>query len=301
VATTIEAPPRRSAPPLRPGGSPREVHIIESRPPGTLARLLEVWHYRRLLRIFGGLYMRKMYANTWLGRLWIPLRPLLGLGLQVAVFGGLLHAPSDGVPYFLFLVAGLGAWQMLSVGWYLGTRSLQIQRRTLSRIHVPRLVPVIGSMATGLMWMSMYIGMLIAGVGYYLTAHHHLYVPIGIGLLEALAGVLLLFLLTLSLSLWTSVLGAQARDPRFIVRHVLHIWYYATPVIYPLSALPPKLATLAQLNPATAPLEMVRKGLYGIGSVRPAGLAITFAAILIVGYGGLRFFARSESTALDYL
>jgi lipopolysaccharide transport system permease protein len=217
------------------------------------------------------------------------------------VFGALLKAPSDGIPYFLFLVTGAGVWQLFSEGWYIGTRSLQIQRRVLSRIHVPRLVPVLASSSIGVTWFALYAAILCAGLGYYWTAHHHLYVHIGVGLLESCGGILIVAGLALSLSLWTSILGAQARDPRFIVRHLLRLWYYATPVIYPLSALPPKFVTVAQLNPMTTPVEMVRHGLYGVGDVRLEGLIISIGTLLIVGYGGLRFFARSESRALDYL
>jgi lipopolysaccharide transport system permease protein len=294
VSTAHE--PKQTDPPVA-----TEVHVIEPRRPGSLARLREIWQYRGLLKIFGGLYMRKMYANTWLGKLWIPLRPLLGVGIQAAVFGGLLHAPSDGVPYFLFFVAGSAAWQLIAQGWYLGTRSLQIQRRVLSRIHVPRLVPVIASMASAVTWMGLYLGMLSVGLGYYWASSHHMYIHAGLGLLETVAAILMMISLSLSLSTWTSILGAQARDPRFIVRYVVHIWYYATPVIYPLSALPPKWATAAQLNPATAPLEMVRQGLFGVGTVRLQGVVVTLLTILAVGYGGLRFFGRSEAVALDYL
>src|SRR5437763_2944187 len=304
VAVTAGGHAPVTAPPGGPAGvtvRDSDVYVIGPRPSGTLARFGEIWRYRHLLRIFAGLYLRKLYGNTWLGKLWIPLRPLLSVGLQALVFGGLLKARSDGIPYFLFLVTGAGAWQLFGEGWYIGTRSLQIQRRILSRIHVPRLVPVLASMSIGLTWVALYAAMLVAGVLYYWIAEHHLYVHISVRLLEAGAGLVLVAAMAVSLALWTSILGAQARDPRFIVRHILRVWYFATPVIYPLSALPPKLTTLAQLNPLTTPIEMLRQGLFGVGEVHLTGLLITIGMILIVGYGGLRFFARSEARALDYL
>jgi lipopolysaccharide transport system permease protein len=278
-----------------------ESYVVEPRSTGMLSRLSEVWHYRRLLLFFGAMNMRRLYANTWLGWLWVPLRPGLSVGAQTLVLGGLLKAPSNGIPYFLFFATGIGAWQMLNHTWYIGTRSLEINRRYIKRVHFPRLIPLISSASMGLIWTTLYVGVAVAGLGYYWAADGHMYLEFGLGLLEAAAGLTLIAGIALTLSLWTSIYGAQARDPRLIVRHLLRFWLYATPVIYPLAALPPRWATAAQFNPMTAPMEMIRDGLYGAGTVELQGVLVAVGMILVVGWGGLWFFGRSETKALDYL
>jgi ABC-type polysaccharide/polyol phosphate export permease len=107
--------------------------------------------------------------------------------------------------------------------------------------------------------------------------------------------------LGISIALWTSVLNARARDVRFTMAFVLGFWFFLTPIIYPLSKVPAAFQTIASLNPMTAPIEMVRIGLFDIGQVPLVAICSTVATILIVGGGGLWFFMRSERLALDSL
>lgn len=279
----------------------RPVRVISPRPPGTLQRLGDVWRFRRVLRLFWQQNIQRMYLNTWLGRIWIPLRPSAGLIAQVVVFGGVLGAPSDGIPYFLFLAVGAGAWQLLDLGWYMGTRSLEVQRRYIRRIYFPRLIAIVAALALPMVRFTVFLGMATIGLGYFWAKDGVIHLKFGLGLLEFAAGISAICLIAMSLSMFTSIYSAHARDPRFIVRFICNFWMLATPVIYPLSALPDGAETAMQLNPMTAPMEMVREGLFGAGTVELTGVLITSGFILVVGYLGLRFFARSEVLALDYL
>jgi ABC-type polysaccharide/polyol phosphate export permease len=67
---------------------------------------------------------------------------------------------------------------------------------------------------------------------------------------------------------------------------------YITPVLYARSALPGGLDLLVSLNPATAPVEMVKFGLIDAGDVEGGALVSTFVFLAVVGGSGLWFFAR---------
>ena len=105
----------------------------------------------------------------------------------------------------------------------------------------------------------------------------------------------------MSLSLWSAVLGIRGRDARWTVRAILNVWMLMTPVIYPLSAVPDGYRTVAELNPFTAPMEMVRRALFGAGDVTALGLGVTAGFAIVVGGLGLMFFCRHEATALDHV
>jgi len=279
----------------------REVRVIEPRQPGPLQRIREFWRYRRLVRYFGRQYIRHMWRSTWLGWLWVPMRPLLGVGARVIVFGGLLKAPSDGVPYLVFFLAGHAAWMMFSITLIRLTRCIEGARRYLRRIYIPRLVFVVASSSRGLLDLALYGILLAISLVYYGIARGHFYLHLGSHTPLTVAGLALLIALATSVGLWMSVLGAQARDPRLFMRRGIHFWYYMTPVIYPLSAVPGQWKNLASINPATAPMEMVREGLFGNGEIRSLGLASTAIALALIGGAGLWFFSRSEAASLDYL
>ena len=236
---------------------PEHGTVIEPRPIGTLRRIGEVWTYRGLLPFFSWGYIRKFYGNTWLGWFWIPLRLILGLGVRVFVFGAVLNTQTGGTPYIIFLAVGLGAWELLSMPWWFGTRSLELNRRYLKRIYIPRLTVLVrATAAPGIMWCSVYMVILLIATVYYLIAKHTFYLHLGVHTLLAVAGACMILAMAWALGTWTSVIGGMGkRDPRFMVRQTLHVWFYLTPVIYPLSLIPSGYKNLMAINPMTAPLR----------------------------------------------
>jgi lipopolysaccharide transport system permease protein len=87
---------------------------------------------------------------------------------------------------------------------------------------------------------------------------------------------------------------------RVIAPFIVQFWMYATPVVYPLALLSPKLRIVANLNPMTPVVELFRVSLLG-GSV-PVGLILysaLFALLLLVS--GSLYFRRVERTFADRL
>jgi lipopolysaccharide transport system permease protein len=101
------------------------------------------------------------------------------------------------------------------------------------------------------------------------------------------------------MSLWTSIWQARARDMRFVLRYVLGFWMYFTPVIYPLSMVPPDLRWLAQLNPLTPPVELFKSGILPGTTHDWPWIAYSVAVTLVVFAGGIWHFHRTESTTMD--
>ena len=87
-----------------------------------IATIGEVWRYRRLLGFIGDRALRKMYRRTVLGWLWLFINPLFPIALRAVIFGGLLGVGSDGIPYFLFLLAGTVVWDVFAASLMWGTR-----------------------------------------------------------------------------------------------------------------------------------------------------------------------------------
>ena len=105
--------------------------------------------------------------------------------------------------------------------------------------------------------------------------------------------------LAYGIGLWLAVFGAQVRDVRFTVRSMLTFWMLFTPVIYPLSAVPSQFRSLAEVNPMTAPVEMVKVGLLGGGSVPELALMISGGAVLVSLASGLWFFGKAADVSIE--
>jgi lipopolysaccharide transport system permease protein len=277
------------------------VRVIEPRQPRVVDRLREAWAARRLCLFFGRRFVQKTYLRTWLGWIWVPLRPILDVGSRVFVFGGLIGAPSEGIPYFLYVLVGMSAWEMFDRATYWSTRSLEINRRYLKRMYVPRLTILAGGIFPALVNYGIYFVFTAITLALMSLSDGKLYLEVGPDLLLLPAGLVTMLVIAMTIGLWTSVFGAQARDVRFVMHYVISFWFFLTPVVLPLSSIPHKFRLFVELNPVTSPIEMVKHGLLGTEAPQATSLISTAVFILIAGSFGLRFFSRSEAAALDSL
>ena len=288
--------------PVRVRPVPR-LRVIEPRARGPLARARELWEYRWLIGYFGRRYLEKRYSRTWLGLLWIPIRPLLDVGLRVLLFGGLLGVSSGHRPYFIFFVVGMSAWELFERTAYWATRSLELSRSILRQFFVPRLTALVGAVVPGGVDFLFYGALTAVAASYYRISRGAFYLDLtpDASWLGVLAGLLLLVLFALGIGLWTSVFVARARDIRFGFSYAMGFWFLVTPVIYPISAIPSQYRVIARANPVTGPVEMVKHGMLGTAGADTFSIAVSLMTIAAVLVSGLWFFGRSESAAVEQL
>jgi lipopolysaccharide transport system permease protein len=266
---------------------------------GFAARAREVWQYRRILGFFSLKAVQSLYSKTRLGVFWIFGRTLIPLLVGSFVFGSVMDVPSEGVPYLLFFMAGQIPWNCFDGPVVRGSRGLEVNRMLLTKLYVPRIILPLGQMAAGLIEPAIIVLVFVGTLVYYAATEGIWYVHAGPSLIASAASVAVVLVFAFSLTLWTSVLQARARDAKFAVRYVVGFWMYFTPVIYPMSVVPPNIRWLMYLNPLSAPIDTFRWGVlptsehswYWFG-YSAAMTAATFA-------GGVWFFARSESLTMD--
>ena len=270
------------------------LHVIEPPAPGIRRRLAEYWHHRAAFAFFVRRFLRKRYGRTFLGLLWLFLPVLLPLFMGAIVFGGILGVSVPGVPYFLYFIVASGTWTLFSQTAYFATRSLEISRSELRRLYVPRLIPLTASVTLPVFQFLVYIGICAVAVVYYAWSRGQTYLEISAETLLVPVALGFLVVFALACGLWFSPLAARARDVRRLAGYVLGMWYFLTPVIYPLDEIPEGWQFLANLNPVTAPLEVVKDGVLGVGEVTSTGVISFFAALALIGTGGLILFLRKE-------
>ena len=268
---------------------------VSSRHPGALATLGEVWQYRKLLGFIGDRALRKMYRRTVLGWLWLFINPLFPIALRAVIFGGLLGVGSNGLPYFLFLLAGSVVWDTFSNSLMWGTRSLEMNRDLTDQIYHPRALLPFGNMTPALLNMALKVGVLVLAVIFYTARDGRAYLRTDIGLLWAFAALAVALLFALGISFFTAIWGETARDIRFGLSQLLSVWYLLTPVLYPLSQVPEQHRGWMLLNPLAIIVETFKWGLFGVGELYRDQFAATAAAVLALICIGLTYFARAEA------
>jgi lipopolysaccharide transport system permease protein len=105
--------------------------------------------------------------------------------------------------------------------------------------------------------------------------------------------------LGLGFGIIVSSLTTKYRDLRFLVQFGVSLLQYVTPVIYPLSSMPPKYQALIRLNPLTSVVEAFRFAYLGSGSVDLLQLGYSFVIMTIAIAVGAIIFNRVEATFMD--
>jgi lipopolysaccharide transport system permease protein len=279
----------------------RDKWVIDATRMGIRERLHEFWRYRRVLAYFSMRFVKGMYAGTSLGVFWLFARPLLPIVISAFIFGKLLQIGSGGVPYFLFFLTGQVTWMLFERGLLFVTRSFDSSRSLIKKVYFPRLIAPFSSVLPALVHFAIYMGLLLGAVTYYYFQDGVWYLQFGPRLLLGFVAVLLAVLFAIAVGLWTSVWQAKFSDTRMTLRYVTRFWFYATPVIYPMSQIPPEHHWLVYVNPMAPIVETFKWATIGVGAFYPGPLIASCCIIAAVFAGGLWYFGRAEAASVDNL
>lgn len=264
----------------------------------------ELWDYRDLFWQFVKRDFSTKYRQTMLGPAWFVLQPLMMTAIFTVVFGRLAKLPTDNVPPVLFYLCGLVSWTYFAQTFPAIAATFTGNAHLFGKIYFPRLtVPlsvVVGNLAALLLQLATFGAAWI----YFRTMTdfglHPLMAPLpALGLL--LMAQLQIMLLALGVGLILAAATGKYRDLQHILPVLVQVWFYITPVVYPLSMISREARWywVATLNPMTAPVEAIKAALVGGSSWSP-GLAIgawgMTIAILLLGLAG---FSRAERTVVD--
>lgn len=262
--------------------------VRQQAPSGRSAQHVWVlWRYW-MLREF-----KTRYAGSVLGLAWAFVQPLASLAIFYVLFGLVLAVRVPGLDlatgYLLHLLAGLAVWLPFTDAIGRGVGCLAAYEDFLRKQPMP--AEILPAVAVGGSLLVMAIGYALLLV-LSLTQGAPLRVTWAWLPLLMLAQVVLTFGLTLLLSmahfLW--------RDVGSFVAFALQLWFYLTPVVYPLAQVPERFHAWYLLNPVACLVLAVEWAVLGIAM--PAGtMGALLAWTVLLGGGGWWFF-RSMKSAL---
>ena len=296
---------RRSLGLLAPAGEAQaydlDKWVIDASRAGLRDRLHEFWRYRRVLAYFSIKAVKGMYQGMSLGIFWLFARPLLPIAISAFIFGKVLQVPSDGIPYFLFFLTGSCAWQIFERGLRFVSRSFSQAASLMKKVYFPRLIAPFSAILPAVVNFAIFMALLLGAGVYYFLKDDRWYLVIGPRLLLGLMAIALILLFTLAVGLWTSVWMTKFPDLKLGLRYVTRFWFYATPVLYPMSVVPPEHRWLLYVNPMAPLVETFKWSTLGVGQF-PFGPLVTSSVVIAgVFVGGVWYFGRAEAAAVDDL
>jgi lipopolysaccharide transport system permease protein len=258
--------------------------------------LSEIWNYRDLIWIFVRRDIVSVYKQTVLGPLWFFLGPIFTVFTFVFVFNQIANISTDNIPAPLFYLAGTTLWNYFQA-CITGTSSTFISNANIfGKVYFPRLVSPISMVISNLLKFGIQLLMFLCFWFYYLaqgTIHPNAY----IALLPLL--VLLMGGMALGVGIIISSLTTKYRDLSYFIGFGITLIMYATPVIYPVSAIPEMYKPFVIYNPIAPIIETFRYGFTGSGYFSWNGLIYSSVFTLFVLLIGTVLFNKIERTFMD--
>jgi ABC-2 type transport system permease protein len=234
--------------------------------------------------------IRGKYKRTVLGQLWSLLNPVAQLATYALVFGLILtgNKPAPGDPsgldvFVVWLATGLIPWLFFANVVTSGMGAIIGNANLIQKVYFPRSSLVI-SAALALLF-TFFIEMTVVVVLVLIFGGTPLlYLP------ATIFFMLMLFAFGLGISFVLATANVYFRDTQHFVGILMQIWFYATPILYPMTLVAahyPSLVVWVRANPIARFMEIFRDTLYnGRWPTLTDSVFVTVVSlvVLVVGY-----------------
>jgi ABC-type polysaccharide/polyol phosphate export permease len=230
----------------------------------------------------GWLDVRQRYSGSVLGSVWLTTNVVLIVGCLTFVLAGPLGSRPG--PYAAYVTIGLVLWGLVQTAMSEAPTAFVAAAEPLRQCTLPASVHIFR-----LLWRNLIV-----------FAHSAVLIPIVLLLFRIRPGAavwtvipaFLLLVLALSFgALLLALLGARFRDVPQVVTNGLQLLFFATPVFWLPSALPPGRAWLLQMNPFFAFLDIVRTPILG-GAPAASSWPVAASVTLVTGLLAAVAYAR---------
>jgi homopolymeric O-antigen transport system permease protein len=249
--------------------------------------------YRELLAFLVWRDVKIRYRQTLLGGLWAVLQPLIAMLIFTFVFHRLAGVQGDGTPYPLFAFAGLAPWLFFSTSVQQASTSLIANQQLVSKIYFPRLYIPLG--AIGALLLDLLLSLCLFAVLMLLYRY-----PVSLSIAWLPVCVAGAVLAASGIGLILAALNVSFRDVKYALPFVIQMGIFVTPVIYPMSYVPPQWQWLMGLNPMAGVVLGFRHALLG-SPLSWSLAAVSLASSVVLFVAGLLFFARLERRFADVI
>ena len=254
--------------------------------------LKTIYRSRDLLWSWTMRNIRARYQQSALGWLWAVIQPIATVVIFTIIFTLIVPVDTGDTPYQVFSYIAIVPWTFLASSLSDMSGTIVANMSLVTKIYFPREILPIAAMLARLMDFGVAAALLLILMLYYQMPFYitsFLYLPIILAIQV---------LLILGLGLATAAVNVFYRDVQSLLALILQLWFYLSPIIYPVSMVPTNLQIFYYLNPMAGLLEAYRAVfLYG----QAPGYYLLLSALVssIVFIFGFWLFKRVEFLFAD--
>lgn len=251
-------------------------------------------NYLELLKEFIKTDFKLRYKNSYLGIIWIILKPLATFAVIYIVWSNIMKMDGD---YKMGLLLGIMLMSFFNEGVLMGLGSLMAKSGVILKINFPREVVVIS--AVTISFIDFLINMIVFAI-------FSIFTPVTITLtsfLLFLASIFTLYIFVMALGLFLSIVFIRLKDIHNLTQVILQLLFWLTPVYYQLQMLPENLQRYVLLNPLTTIVISARKGIITGDTVSSSdfvSIGIMFLICSFLLFVAIIFFKKKVTKLAEY-
>jgi ABC-2 type transport system permease protein len=255
-------------------------------------------HQLRVLHVIAGAEFKLKYAGSTLGYVWSLVKPLMLFTMLYLVFGRVFKLGAISHYYPLSLLLGIVLITFFQDATTLGMNSLVVRESLLRKLAFPRLIIPTAATLTAAITFGINLVAIVAFIAWNRLTPRLDWLAIIPLLLE-------LYVFTLAIALILSAVFVRLRDIGQIWELLLQVFFYASPIVYPVGYLPGWARKVVFLNPFTQVLQDIRS-LVLYPDLKPnrisaadafgftGGQIIPIAVVAVTAFVALKLFRREE-------
>ena len=236
--------------------------------------------------------IKQRYKQSVLGYAWVILNPFFQMLVMSFVFSYIMRVGNLGVPYPVYLYAGLLPWSLFANAIASSMGALTGNAGLLTKIYFPREIFVVSTILAKVIDYFLAASVFVLMMVYY-------QLPVTWNVLWFVPIFVIQMLFTYGLSLIMSAFNLFYRDIQYVMGLVLMLWMYLTPVIYPVELFPAEYRWIFQLNPLAVIINAYRQVILGGGTPNFVSLSIALGLSLALLYLGFKLFKKLEGLFAD--
>ncbi len=236
--------------------------------------------------------IRARYQQSALGWLWAVIQPAAQTVIFTFIFTMFVPIDTGDVPYGVFSYVAMVPWAFLASSLNDMSGSIVANISLVTKIYFRREALPIASMLARFMDFGIAAALLVPLLLYFQIPIY----PAGLLFLPVILAIQIMLILGLGLA--TAAANVFYRDVQSLLALGIQLWFYASPIIYPVTMVPEKLRPFYFLNPMAGILEAYRDVLLN-GRLPGTYLIPSTVVALVVFLGGYWFFKRVEYLFAD--
>ena len=265
--------------------------------------LKELWHYRDLLLLFVKRDIVTFYKQTVLGPIWFVIQPLITSVIQFIIFSKIASIPSDGIPYFLFVLAGNILWFYFSDCLKATSETFTTNQNIFGKVYFPRIIMPLKVAVSNLIKFGIQFVFFLGVLIYYLYQDTPITLTPYVLLLPFL--LLVIAFIALGAGMLISSMTVKYRDLNFVITFGISLFMYITPIVYPtslvLEKIDPKYHQLIYLNPLTGLFDFFKFAFLGSDCFDFGAILYSVIFSIVIFFLGLLVFTRTEKSFIDVI